>query len=308
MRILGTTFLLIQLLAFVSLGNSWAQAQGNSQSQMQFDTRSKPPYSTLVPRIKDMPAFVSTPEQVSSQVAGTIPVKQLRVMVIGINGQISKNALDKVMQSIGLVNGDPVPAGLIVLLDSPGGDGTAAMQIGRLLRGANAHVFVTGQCASACIFILASGVVRYAPAYSVGIHRGRITMSDANATILKEVDISENPGAKLALQQFERQVPLYFTEMGMSPELFPLMQAHQLRGVYRLSAEEIAHTHLAGFEKGYLEKRATFYQSQTGPYKMDMEELKTRTMRVASRCSGFASQHTEFINCYKETLRDPFLN
>ncbi|AGG33225.1 hypothetical protein D521_0656 [beta proteobacterium CB] len=232
---------------------------------------------------------------------------QGKVMVVGIKGEISKNALEKLKQSLGQVTGDPIPAGLIVLLDSPGGDGVAAMQMGRLLRKANAHVFVTGQCASACIFVLASGVVRVAPSYSVGIHRGRVTMSDANAKIIKEVDIN-NPQAKAALQHFESQAPLYFAEMGMSPELFPLMQSHQLKGVYRLSSAEIAKTKLSGFETAYLQQRAAFYHNQIGPYRMDQDEFKSRTQKVASRCSGFEKQHTEFIRCYKQTLREPFLN
>ena len=41
---------------------------------------------------------------------------QGKVMVIGLKGQISKNALEKVTQSIGQVSGDPIPAGLIVLI------------------------------------------------------------------------------------------------------------------------------------------------------------------------------------------------
>ena len=73
--------------------------------------------------------------------------------------------------------------------------------------------------------------------------------------------------AKVDLQYFERQ-SLYFAEMGMSPDLFPLMLAHQLKGVYRLSSAEITKTLLSGFDK----------------------------------------HHTEFIKCYKETLREPFLN
>ena len=260
-------------------------------AQAQISTSTKTPTSNL-----------KTPQDESS-------VKtQGRVMVVGVNGQISKNALVKLKQSIGQVSGDPIPAGLIVLLDSPGGDGVAAMQMGRLLRKANAHVFVTGQCASACIFVLASGVVRVAPSYSVGIHRGRVTMSDSNAKIIKEVDINDNPQAKAALQHFESQAPIYFAEMGMSPELFPLMQSHQLRGVYRLSSAEIAKTKLSGFEKVYLEQRTSFYRNLSGPYKMDEEELISRTQKVASRCSGFEKHHTEFINCYKQTLREPFLN
>jgi hypothetical protein len=252
----------------------------------------------------------SQPLSNKSNTAQTEAVEQSqgKVMVVGIKGQISKNALEKLKQSLGQVTGDPIPAGLIVLLDSPGGDGVAAMQMGRLLRKANAHVFVTGQCASACIFVLASGVVRVAPSYSVGIHRGRVTMSDANAKIIKEVDINENPQAKAALQHFESQAPIYFAEMGMAPELFPFMQSHQLKGVYRLSSAEIAKTKLSGFETAYLQQRTAFYRNQTGPYRMDEDEFMSRTQKVASRCSGFEKQHTEFIRCYKQTLREPFLN
>ena len=229
-------------------------------------------------------------------------------VVIHIKGQISKNVLEKVRGSISQVKGDPIPAGLIVLLDSSGGDGEAAMQIGRLLRSANAHIFVTGECASACIFVLASGVVRVAPAYSVGIHRGRITMSNSDAKIIKEIDINENPAAKAALLQFERQAPRFFAEMGMSPELFPLMQSHQFKGVYRLSGPETAKMGLTGFEKAYLDHRASFFANYVGAYQMDDVELKKRIIRVASRCSGFDRQATEFVRCYREALRDPFLN
>ncbi|MDO8713925.1 MAG: hypothetical protein Q7K13_05540 [Polynucleobacter sp.] len=231
-----------------------------------------------------------------------------QVVVIGLTGLISKNALKKIQQSIGQVRGDPIPAGLIVLLDSPGGDGVAAMQIGRLLRAANAHIFVTGQCASACIFVLASGVVRVAPSYSVGIHRGRITLSDSNAKIIQEIDAGESAAAKSALQAFEKQAPVYFSDMGMSPALFPLMQSYQFKGVYRLSASEIMKTGLVGFDKAYLRSRAGFYEQLPAPYRMDSDELERRTMRVASRCSGFEKQHLDFIRCYKQTLRESFVN
>lgn len=229
-------------------------------------------------------------------------------VVISIKGLISKNVLERVVRAIPQVKGDPIPAGFIILLDSAGGDGVAGMEIGRLLRGANAHIFVTGECASACIFVLAGGVVRVAPSYSVGIHRGRITVSDADAKIIKEVDIEDNPAAKLALQHFERQAPQYFAQMGMSPDLFPLMQSHQFKGVYRLSSMEVAKSRLAGFDEAYFDKRSTFFANLTGPYQMDGNELKKRTFRVASRCSGFEKQALEFVRCYKETLRDPFAN
>jgi hypothetical protein len=45
-----------------------------------------------------------------------------------------------------------------------------------------------------------------------------------------------------------------------------------------------------------------------GPYHMDKDELHRRTLKVASRCAEFDQKHTAFINCYKQVLKDPFLN
>lgn len=231
-----------------------------------------------------------------------------KVVVMAIQGQISKRVLESVRESIGQVKGDPIPAGLIVLLDSPGGDGVAAMKIGRLLRKANAHVFVTGQCASACIFVLASGVVRGAPAYSVGIHKGRITMSDANAKIIKEVDVNEDPKAQKMLQDFEHDASLYLAEMGMPSDLFRAMQAHQLKGVYRLSDREVIFYGLSGFDIEYLKKRVVLFESQKGVSRIDSDELAHRSAKVASRCAEFDKKHNDFIACYKNVLRDPYAN
>ena len=254
------------------------------------------------------PAGSAVEKSVSNMTAEPRSPQQGQVVVMAIKGQISKKVLESVRGSIGNVSGDPIPAGLIVLLDSPGGDGVAAMRIGEILRANHAHVFVTGQCASACIFILASGVVRGAPAYTVGIHRGRITKTDANAKILEEIDVKTNPQARELLERFEKAVPIYFAQMGMPPDLFQAMQSHQYKGVYRLNNEEIVFYGLSGFEPNYLEARAALYEKMTGPYHMDKDELHRRTLKVASRCAEFDQKHTAFINCYKQVLKDPFLN
>ncbi len=254
------------------------------------------------------PAGSAVEKSVSNMTSEPRSPQQGQVVVMAIKGQISKKVLESVRGSISNVSGDPIPAGLIVLLDSPGGDGVAAMRIGEILRANRAHVFVTGQCASACIFILASGVVRGAPAYTVGIHRGRITKTDENAKILEEIDVKTNPQARELLERFEKAVPIYFAQMGMPPDLFQAMQSHQYKGVYRLNNEEIVFYGLSGFEPNYLEARAALYEKMTGPYHMDKDELHRRTLKVASRCAEFDQKHTAFINCYKQVLKDPFLN
>lgn len=240
--------------------------------------------------------------------SGERPAAGASVSVITITGRISNRTLEIISATASNAKGDPIPAGLIVLLDSSGGDGVAAMKIGRLLRLARAHVFVTGQCSSACMFVLASGVVRGASAYTVGIHRGRITVTDADGKILKEVDAVENPKAAAALRKFEYDAEIYFAEMGMSPSLFDAMQAHTQKGVYRLSHTEVAKFGLVGFEARYFNERVRFFEAQNGVYKMNGTELRRRTARVASRCGEFQSDRKKFITCYSEVLRDRYLN
>ena len=230
------------------------------------------------------------------------------VVVMTISGRISKRTLESFKSASPVAKGDPIPAGLIVLLDSSGGDGAVAMEIGRMLRRAKAHIFVTGQCSSACMFILASGVVRGAPPYTVGIHRGRITVTDPDGKILKEVDASENPKAAAALKKFEQDAQAYFAEMGMPPQLFAAMQAHTQKGVYRLNHSEVAKFGLTGFEPQYFDQRAKLFEAQKGPYRMDGSELRRRTARVASRCGEFHADRKKFVDCYSEVLRDRFLN
>ena len=285
------------LVSMTCLNLALAKVQGASQLTI---TAQAPSTTTSAPNIATPPKSITNNEGQGTQDG--------RVVVMAIKGQISKKVLATIKGSIGNVSGDPIPAGLIVLLDSPGGDGIAAMKIGEILRANKAHVFVTGQCASACIFVLASGVVRGAPAYTVGIHRGRITKSDDNAKILEEIDIKTNPQAKELLERFEKTVPVYFAQMGMPPELFQAMQSHQYKGVYRLSNEEIVFYGLSGFESKYLDVRAELYDKMQGSNRMDKDELHRRTLKVASRCAEFDQKHTAFINCYKQVLKDPFLN
>jgi ATP-dependent protease ClpP protease subunit len=245
---------------------------------------------------------VETPEDQAARV----PPKN-RVVMIQIKGSISRKALENVRKNIDLVTSDPIPAGLIVLLDSKGGDGIAAMKIGQLLRNANAHVFVNGDCASACVFILASGVVRGAPAYAVGIHQGRVTVSDDNAKILREVDLDKEPEARRIFAKFQLTAKDYFATMGMQPELYQAMQSHQLKGVYRLSHQELVLYGLVGFDDAYFKTRAAYYESLRGPYHMDKDELHRRTLRVAGQCATSGrEQQKDFVACYKDVLRDPF--
>lgn len=233
-----------------------------------------------------------------------------QIKVILIKGSISRKLLENTKRILATSSSytadsegsEPIPARWIVLLDSRGGDGMAGMAIGKLLRSKNAHVFVTGECSSACVFLLASGVVRGAPSFSVGIHQGRITMSTDAGVIKREVDLKEDPKAKALLVQYEREAKIYFDQMGISSAFFQAMQDHSTKGVHRLTAEELSFYELSGFEESYFEKRSHFYAQQKGKWALDKDELHARTNRVASECAPYEQKQQEFVNCYKKVL------
>ena len=231
------------------------------------------------------------------------PEKQ-QIKVIHIKGPISRKLLANLKQNITPSESDPVPAGLIVFLDSRGGDGMAAIEIGRILRKANAHVFVNGECSSACILVLAGGVVRGAPTFSVGIHQARVTLSSDSGIIKKEVDSNEDPVAKALLAKFNSSAKVYFSDMEIPPDLFIAMQSHPTKRVYRLSSPEITAYGLNGIEEEYLKQRTDMYAQRPGRWPKDPDELTRRTMKVPTECMAFDANPVDFTKCYRKVLQD----
>ena len=228
----------------------------------------------------------------------------LQIKILQIKGAISRKLLASLKQTIAISDSDPVPAGLIILLDSKGGDGMAAIDIGRLLRKAKAHVFVTGECSSACILVLAGGVVRSAPTFSVGIQQARITLSSDAGVIKKEVDANENPVAKALLQKFDAAAKSYFSEMDIPPDLFEAMQSYSFRRVYRLSSHEITAYGLNGIEEDYLKQRTQMYAQRSGRWPKDEQELARRTAKVSTECMLYEANPVDFTKCYRRVLQD----
>ena len=198
-------------------------------------------------------------------------------------------------------NQDPIPAGLIVLLNSPGGDGEAAMKIGRLLRSKKAQVFVIGRCESACVFVMAGGVVRAANADTVGIHAGRITMTDRNGKILREVDSSHSLTNSFRLTSFNSEAHKYFTEMGFSQGFLDAMLSHQTVQTYKLSESEMREYSVIGFENQYLHERALVFEGMKGEERINRIELFNRTLSVPALCKA-ANSNKAFVDCYKSAL------
>ena len=223
--------------------------------------------------------------------------EESRVVVMSIKGHISKNLLKKIKESISLIKNDPFPAGFIILLDSGGGDGIAAMEIGKLLRKANAHIFVTGKCASACVFVLASGVVRQFPTLSIGIHQGKLTISNNDAKVLKEIAPESNPRYQRILEKFETNAKNYFSEMNISPDFFEAMQKIPPKEIHWMDDTELNTINLKGFDEDYLALRETVLKAKSGKLQIEREDLISRTNEVISNCMGLKDNHQKFVTC-----------
>lgn len=223
--------------------------------------------------------------------------------LIRLNGPISSDMQARLKLSLAHFNNkDPFPAGLIVLLDSPGGDGENAMQIGRLLRDSHAHVFVTRRCESACVFILMGGVVRAATAGSVGVHSGRLTMMTREGKVVEEIDASKNLGTSFQLTTFNTSVREYLREMGIAHGILDVMLAQPPDRLYYLTTTELDRYQVNAISTPYLEERlSTLIRDASVPV-MTREVFTRRTLSVPRRCGATQDSDLFFTQCYRQTL------
>ena len=229
------------------------------------------------------------------------PAEQPRV--IRIEGIITNQTLHQMKIDLaGWKNHDPFPGGLIVLLNSPGGSGEVAMQIGRILRRENAQTFVTGQCESACVFILVSGVARAANNDTVGVHAGRLTLTNNNGIITKEIDASQNLENSFKLTSFNSEANQYLSEMGIRNGLIDVMLAHQTRQTYKLTEFEMQQFGVVGFDNQYLRKRGDLLATLPKDSSINRIELYNRTLSVPRFCNKQSANNAAFVECYKAVL------
>lgn len=222
------------------------------------------------------------------------------VRVIEISGPIAPSLLPKVRAALEVSDPDRFPAGALILLDSQGGDGLAALEIGRMLRGAKAHVFVRGRCASACVFVLAGGVVRgVAIDGSVAIHKSRLTTFVKGIGVV-DISAGSNPRAAKALELADRQARDYLQEMGLPDELYTAMMRAPTDQPRYLSLAEAAALGVSGIDAGYRLERAPRAAAE---YKVPEEEFVRRTLRAPEKCLVEKTTPRNFDRCYRRLLQ-----
>lgn len=227
------------------------------------------------------------------------PPRPRPVRVIEVKGPIGPGLVPKVREALEAADPDRLPAGAVLFLDSRGGDGLAAIEIGRLVRSAKAQVFVRGKCWSACVFILAAGVVRGAPDRAVGIHRPRLTTFVKDIGMV-DINPSSNPKAAKALEIADRRIADYLRDMGMPDALYKAMMATPSDQNRLLGSEELREFALSGIETAYGEAQA---ESVTARYKVTAQEYAVRAPQAQDKCLTPTATSAEFVRCYNRVLR-----
>lgn len=228
------------------------------------------------------------------------PALQPGIRVIELKGSITPGLLVKLRPALENVETGRFPSGLVVLLESNGGDGLAAIEIGRLLRAAKAHVFVRNRCASACVYVLAGGVVRgIARDRAIGIHSPRLTTFVKGIGVV-DINAATNSNAKAALEAGNMRSREYFAEMGLPEAMFTAMLATPSDQTRYLDLAELAALGLNAIDPAYLAERAP---SGTKVYKVGEAEYVRRTLAAAGLCLADLKPGAEFLGCYRRVLR-----
>ncbi len=184
-----------------------------------------------------------------------------------ISGQISPNdpaALKKHLQRHH-----------IVLLDSPGGDVHAAIELGRILRRMSntAVVYPEKVCASACVFVLAGAVDKMIYG-KVGIHRPY----QPNDKI-----VSPDQQKRFYLQ-IENEVKEYLDDMNVNPSLWDDMIRISPANIKILKDDELERYGLSGTDPYIEEARRT---DEANSLRISKQELLMRRARMENECNKY---------------------
>lgn len=182
--------------------------------------------------------------------------------------------------------------GIVVYLDTPGGNVDAAMAIGRLLRKeqAIAHIgymplHTQGICYSACVLVLAGAVNRQMQDGKVGIHRPYYEVPKDKVSPDK---ISE------LYQKMLQDIRAYFHEMNVSEQLADAMLRINPENMRLLNNAELNNYGLTYEDPIARETEELKIAQQLG---LSRQEYMRRKILAKSRCGGEISS-----KCYQHII------
>jgi hypothetical protein len=171
--------------------------------------------------------------------------RQAGVGSVAIDGPIDKAVARHAIELIKLLRPDVDE--LTVVLNSPGGDVLAAIEVGEELRRQWAFTAVDddGECVGACVFILAAGVRRAPGSEKIGIQRPHFDP--------KEFAGMASDRAKQKYAALTKKAQAYLSRMGMSNRLFQEMMQQPSEKVHLLNAGRLKALGLEGSYPPYEE-------------------------------------------------------
>jgi len=224
------------------------------------------------------------------------------VYVLQLNGTISDRVYNDLNARLVTLESELEQSHLIVLLNSPGGDGNAALSIGTIFRSLGAHVFVDGRCDSACVFLLAGGAIRGAPGHSVGLHRARIFVEGQSYLNTDSAASAREAHYSSVLAEFEERAASYLSAMGMASKVHETMLRYERRSVYRLALEQLSEYRLIGGASLALRALSERVVVPNGSVSLTDEAILERIRSASLRCIQYSRIAAEFVECYNRQL------
>ena len=231
-------------------------------------------------------------------------------------GEIKPNDADKFIEMFNRLrskfNNKECPFGTPwVMIDSTGGDVVEAIKLGRFIK-QNALTtemspfrlvvknkmfdfaddMKNGQCFSACVFVLAGGVVRRVDASTnqVGIHR----------PYFSQIEGDLSPSAiKSSRERLNKLIKDYFEEVDINPSLLDDMLSIPPEKIRILTGAELEKYRLsvnnANYEESELAKEAKAYNLSSGEY-------RKRSHRAEAECPNFRKDFGQYLSCRHSTI------
>ena len=198
-----------------------------------------------------------------------------------------------------------------VTIDSVGGDIVEAIKLGRFMKQNALTVEVStaryvlknkkyqvtsglenGQCLSACVFVLAGGVIREVTTSvsQVGIHRPYFSQIEGDAS----------PSAiKASREQLNRLIKDYFEEVDINPSLLEDMLSIPPDKMRILTDAELERYRLsvnnANYEESETAKNAKNFNLTSG-------EFRIRSQRADMQCAKRQKNVEQYLNCWQSTV------
>ena len=175
-------------------------------------------------------------------------------------------------------------------LNSLGGDLSAAINIGKLLRNRNIMAFVSYDhtCVSACVLVLAGSTFRMIKG-KIGIHRPYLPQD--NATTVEE--------QKVIYDSIRKVVINYLDIMNINPTLYDDMFRISPRSVKFLSKEELDFYGLSGTDP-YFEEAASVLEARK--LRISKEELFKRKNQQDECIRFFNTSKEDMVVCRMATI------